>query len=77
MDKWEWGGQWFMDRVGWHAESGDTGSKTTIQIHVFIYVKEQALSILCNSFEMQDSDGDFEMGIKCCYPTEELLTPKT
>lgn len=76
MDNWQWDGQWFMDRAGWHAESGDTGSKATVQIHVFIYVQRQTLSLLCDSFEIQDSNGDFEMGVKSCYPNGELLIPK-
>lgn len=64
MGNWEWDGQWSMDRVGWHAES-------------CVYLCENTNSLLCDSFEIQDSKGDFEMAAKACYPTGELLIPKT
>lgn len=51
-------GSGLMDRVGWHAES-------------CVYLCENTNSLLCDSFEIQDSNGDFEMAVKFRYPTGE------
>lgn len=53
MGNWEWDGQWSMDRIGWHAESGDTGSKTTVEINIFIYMKTQTpFSGICLKYKI-------------------------
>lgn len=59
------------------VESSETGLQITGQIQVLVYVKYHTLSLVCNSLEILDMDGHFEMGANSCCPTAELLIPKT